>query len=423
MRASFPVPLRQVLTRFGQRCDGNVAVIFGIALIPTVGLMGAAIDYTRATNVKAAMQASLDAAVLAGATVTTGRDTVAQNHFNASMAPKGSTVAVPTFTFDPASGAYSGSVSATVNTALLGVMNIKSVNVKVAATASISPGVPSCVVALDPSVSDAVRFSDGAVTTDCTISANSTNAKAITVINSAAIDVGGIYTAGGYDGSQSSVRPKVRTAPRTYQTQIPDPFASLSVGAVGGCTYSNMVYSDATATLLPGVYCNGIKIINTSTITLQAGVYYINGGNLEIRDQATVKCGNCGGANGITFVLTSTGAPSNIGTVIIEGSANVTLAAPTGSSSPFNGILFFQDRRATAGGATFTSGTNIKLSGVLYFPSSAITLNGNTTMTSPCLTIVGKTVVFASGASVKVQGCTVKDYRPYNPTTVISLMR
>ena len=150
MRASFPVPLRQVLTRFGQRCDGNVAVIFGIALIPTVGLMGAAIDYTRATNVKAAMQASLDAAVLAGATATTGRDTVAQNHFNANMARKGCTVEVPTFTFDSGSGTYSGSVTATVNTAMLGVMNIKSMNVKVAATASISPGVPSCVLALDP---------------------------------------------------------------------------------------------------------------------------------------------------------------------------------------------------------------------------------------------------------------------------------
>jgi hypothetical protein len=171
------------------------------------------------------------------------------------------------------------------------------------------------------------------------------------------------------------------------------------------------------------VYCNGINIINTSTITLLAGTYYINGGNLAIGSQATVKCGNCSGSSGITFVLTSTGAPSSIGTVIIDGSANVTLSAPTGGSSPYNGILFFQDRRATAGGATFTSGTNIKLSGVLYFPSSPITWNGNTTMTSPCMTVVGKTVMFTSGASVQIQGCTTKDYRPYNPRNVVSLMK
>jgi Flp pilus assembly protein TadG len=44
--------------------SGNVAVIFGIAAIPVFGLVGAAVDYTRANAARTAMQVSLDIAAL-----------------------------------------------------------------------------------------------------------------------------------------------------------------------------------------------------------------------------------------------------------------------------------------------------------------------------------------------------------------------
>jgi len=48
------------------RCQrGNVAMIFGLSIIPIVGLVGAAIDYSRANNARTAMQSALDAAALA----------------------------------------------------------------------------------------------------------------------------------------------------------------------------------------------------------------------------------------------------------------------------------------------------------------------------------------------------------------------
>ena len=47
------------------RCDrGNVAIIFALALIPLIGLTGAAIDYSRAATARTAMQTALDAAAL-----------------------------------------------------------------------------------------------------------------------------------------------------------------------------------------------------------------------------------------------------------------------------------------------------------------------------------------------------------------------
>ena len=61
---SFVACWRGRLRDFRQAQGGNVAIIFGLAAIPVVGLMGAAADYSRATSAKAAMQAAVDATVL-----------------------------------------------------------------------------------------------------------------------------------------------------------------------------------------------------------------------------------------------------------------------------------------------------------------------------------------------------------------------
>ena len=57
--------LRHHFHAFRRSQNGNVAVTFAIAVIPIIGFTGAAIDYSRASSVKAAMQAALDATALA----------------------------------------------------------------------------------------------------------------------------------------------------------------------------------------------------------------------------------------------------------------------------------------------------------------------------------------------------------------------
>jgi Flp pilus assembly protein TadG len=53
-----------VVRRFARKEDGNIAVIFAIVLVPIISFVGAAIDYTRASNARTAMQAALDSAAL-----------------------------------------------------------------------------------------------------------------------------------------------------------------------------------------------------------------------------------------------------------------------------------------------------------------------------------------------------------------------
>jgi Flp pilus assembly protein TadG len=52
--------LFSLLREFASERRGNVAIIFAFALIPIIGFVGAAIDYSRGNVVKVEMQSALD---------------------------------------------------------------------------------------------------------------------------------------------------------------------------------------------------------------------------------------------------------------------------------------------------------------------------------------------------------------------------
>jgi len=54
----------RMLTSFATARAGNVAITFAFALLPIIGFVGAAVDYSRANSVKAAMQTALDSTAL-----------------------------------------------------------------------------------------------------------------------------------------------------------------------------------------------------------------------------------------------------------------------------------------------------------------------------------------------------------------------
>src|SRR5512141_3202964 len=60
MRRGAPMPL----IRFWNDCRGAVAPMFAIVLVPLIGVAGAAVDYTRASAARTAMQVSLDSTAL-----------------------------------------------------------------------------------------------------------------------------------------------------------------------------------------------------------------------------------------------------------------------------------------------------------------------------------------------------------------------
>ena len=56
--------LYQPLRRWRSENSGNITVTFALALIPIVGFVGAAVDYSRGNSARTALQAATDAAGL-----------------------------------------------------------------------------------------------------------------------------------------------------------------------------------------------------------------------------------------------------------------------------------------------------------------------------------------------------------------------
>lgn len=64
LRTAIASRILSALRRFGRSQDGNIAVVFAIAMVPMIGFIGAAVDYSRANAARSAMQSALDSAAL-----------------------------------------------------------------------------------------------------------------------------------------------------------------------------------------------------------------------------------------------------------------------------------------------------------------------------------------------------------------------
>jgi Flp pilus assembly protein TadG len=101
---SFARAIAGATRRFPAAKEGNIAVIFAIALLPILTFIGCAIDYSRASKARSAMQSALDSAVLmiskdlANGTIQVADiPTKAQDYFNALYNAKGREAVVVTF--------------------------------------------------------------------------------------------------------------------------------------------------------------------------------------------------------------------------------------------------------------------------------------------------------------------------------------
>jgi hypothetical protein len=77
--ASITRRIREAASRFVTAKDGNIAVIFTIALVPLISFVGAAIDYSRVNRARSAMQAAMDStALMLSKDLTSGKITADQ---------------------------------------------------------------------------------------------------------------------------------------------------------------------------------------------------------------------------------------------------------------------------------------------------------------------------------------------------------
>lgn len=374
LRATFSLLARF----FARESQGSLVPMFALTMVPLMGMVGAAVDYSRANGIRSGMQGALDAAVLAGARDgTVNWSNAALAVFNANVPNRGGSVAAPTFTRN-ADGSYSGSATANVPATFLRLMGTSNITTHVQSLAVLSGSTSQqfCVLALNSNAQPAVKLTGNSSidinAPQCIFQVNSNSAGAVylngnTSISSARNCFGGTVTKVG----NATVSP----SPDFTCKPVPDPFVNFVKPSVGPCDHVNFSASgQKTITLQPGVYCGGMQFSGGVTVTFAPGLFVIKDGVLQAAGGTSYT------GNGVTFFLTGAGAGA-----ALSGQANWHLVAP--SSGTFAGFVFFLDPHGPTGVAATSSqlsGTaEMYFEGVIYLPQQLVTLTGNSEVYAP----------------------------------------
>src|ERR1041385_4901508 len=357
-------------SRFKRDSEGSVVSTFALAIVPVVGLVGAAVDYSQANNVRTTLQARRDAALVAGARDgSTSWASTAQSIFNAGLESKGATDINPVFGLT-STRAYTGTVTAKVPANFLGVLGISNIDIRVTATTTVPPSTGGyyCVMALNANARGALELTGNAsikiTAPKCVVQVNSSDSQAVQMNGNTWINsvencfVGGINKVG-----NSSITP----GPDATCKPIPDPFTAYPRPAVGACDYTDYQLSGSrTVTLQPGVYCGGMNFSGPVNVTFSPGLYVIKNGTIS-------ESGGTFTGNGVSFFLTGLGA-----SIQLSGQADWHIVAPT--NGPLPGFAIFLDPSGPTGLAATTSSlsglSELYFEGIVYLPKQEVTVSG-----------------------------------------------
>ena len=139
--AAMAAHCRQSLANFARADRGNVALTFALATLPIIGGVGAAMDFSHANSVKAAMQAALDSTALmlsrdAATLSNADLQTKAKNYFTALFTrPEAKNVTISATYTASAGSQVVVNGSATVDTSLMAIAGYRTMPVTGTATA------------------------------------------------------------------------------------------------------------------------------------------------------------------------------------------------------------------------------------------------------------------------------------------------
>jgi len=392
-----------------------IIVMFALMLPVVAGAIGMGVEVAFWYKEQHSVQASADAAAVAGAneaqessatsatisTVATAG--AARNGFDTATNP-------PTVNNPPLSGSYTADndaveviLSQTVNMLFASLVS-SSGSVSIRARAVATSGIlgEACVLSLNTSGVGVEVSGSGDVEFDgCQVAANSSNAAALTVSGSGDLEVdcysvvggisdnGGLNTDAGCDG-------------QTNGAYIEDPYSDLTTPGYGACDQpgSYTVGNSSTETFVhdadfetPYVVCGDLTV--RGDLTLEPGLYIIEG-DISVNATGTLS------GDGVTIILADGGQVDNF-----NGSADISISAPDAAdgAGDWEGILFYQDRddAATCTGNNcnvINGNTGSTMEGTMYFPNQELRMNGGNDVSSPCLQIVAYQVSFSGNSDV-----------------------
>ena len=419
------------LRSFGRNAVGSVAIMYALSLPVLVGFAGLGVEVGSWYVSKRAMQSSADAGATAGALeLTYGGDKFAiASQALAEAKRNGFTNAAgTTFTVNhpPLNGAYAGDPTAVEvvmdvprNATFASALSFNKVTIAARAIARQAPGGDACILALDKTAHDAVSNSGGASLNidGCIVAANSKQSDAISLGGSSSLTAESMWTSGGiYTGSNATVN--IKTTPVEQGFPLNDPYAGTPIPSpTSPCIKAKDISGTMTIANSgsPVTICtpgSTLHLTSGDAIDFEPGVYLFYGVGLKVDGGATITCSACSpGSEGVTFIFSGPSA-SQVGTADINGSANVTLNAP--STGTYSGLLFYQDpisANTSSNTSNINGGADIQLTGALYFPSTHVNVNGDVTGTSECSLVVAGTITFGGSSTLNTSKCSDYGYK------------
>jgi hypothetical protein len=317
-------------------------------------LGGGVLDYSHATRNQKAMQASLDAAALAGVIGSHTPDeqiAVAEAYFEAN---RPSNVSVSDVSFTHEGSVLVGTATSNVETSFLKLINMPELTVSATSSATSEQfRDTTCVMAMHPTRKHTLELSGSVdvIGGDCNFYGNSTNPDdVVDPHNATNFLTGKSVQANGYGHHYiENVTPPLEHAPEV----LSDPLASMVIPTKSAtCTATGKKINGGTVTLSPGTYCNGLEITNHATVTLSAGRYFIDQNKFKIADSTVT------GTAGVTIVLVDNKS-------IIEWK-NSTIRMKAPSTGADKGMVIMGQR---VNCTNVIDKATVDLEGVVYLPN------------------------------------------------------
>jgi hypothetical protein len=392
--------MKKTLFQAFANCRNGTIAVFTALLMPiAIGGFGLGAEASYWYFEQRKLQNAADvAAFAAAAQLRTNRDeTSVTDAATAAAVKTGYSTSLGTLTvsWPPSAGTFAGDTNA-VEIALredhprlfTAIFSSGDVALAGRAVAQLRQGFPTCILALDQGSSGAVTFtgSSDATLEGCNVHANSAADDAVLVTGSGKVSTPCVSSVGEVDATSGLDMSECAT-PIEYAEAIGDPFGDVPEPSTSAPCEPQNVFDgppSASYTISGGRYCGGLSI--KRTVTMNPGVYVIDGGTLEMTSTSSVD------GTGVTFYLTD-GA-----TISIAGTADVTLSAPT--SGDYQGILVFVDRSDPNATHIFNGSSTSSLNGAIYAASGHVEFAGTSSVGGGCTQIVANTVEITGEAGI-----------------------
>lgn len=355
----------RVLGRFRRSGAGNVAVFFGLALLPILLGVGAAVDFSRGSSTRQQMQIGLDAAVLAGINEPLGsRDRTAGIAFDGNLGHFRPVNIQRSFVTN-IDGSYAGTASADVASTFLAVVGIDRMPLRVTATAQV-PYSPTglCLIALDPSSKKSLKITgNGSVLgPTCKTQVNSNDGRSVHVTGNGVLATAeNCFVGDVKENGNGSIRPTSNATCPVWN----DPFPTYPKPPVGACNYTNYQVPSGVVTLQPGTYCGGLDFKSGHVVTLAPGLYIVKDGPLSTSGAAILT------GDGVSFYLTGKNSGFRAGGL---SAWHITAMR----SGPLAGFVVYLDPSGGGSSSDLSGSSSLYLEGVVYLPGQDLKMSGQT---------------------------------------------